>query len=720
MRRPPVRSIVVLLLIAIVATPIASAQRLRLGDPKPPELGASSYAFRRAFELRAEVDRLPRDDATANADSAGVILDASRRAWRQVAATWLSAATSFDRAGIDDDELESALIVAGHRLADAGPTLDAWLNSLEANGDFDLATREAALWGLRRFNERAATLDANAAPPKSFESLDAHTRRFIRPLFDAVLATAPDATPYSGWTLSSQPPEPSSRLAATRDRINQASIDDAVRAAALSRLNELETAQSFRIAWPDLDAALTDLESLTRVAEVTAAADWLGAGVVSDLITLLAEATALVGDDEARAANSGRLRRLEFARRIIESTATLRGATGRDRIALRALEELITNLDVRAVDTAALVRLRLLADILDGFIEFRTMSESKMRLEMRRAHKLIEDAYREVEQELLDQLRRLEEPREALSDPDFLSLNAKRRTLLGDMRRLRSVDQWIERMADGDRAIERDLTLRLVALAEALANPMTRPDAADQLAAFDNQASRFLVLPLEERINSNDATTLRPLESLALRLPTIIREKRNLWILAWARRPDAVPGAAAEVEALERFLAAHRASLRLDALGDSPASLNAWAPWYLDASTIAAGRSRLERGRDGIAPLVDRGGPPLIRALDELDRDAGFALAVASLLDQAPVDGDRSATSLAGRLSPLVYPPSSGAPLLAARGLVSRLVRWQTEDDHPAPTRSRDERRELAAYLEFASERVRVAADAAGMKSVGE
>ncbi len=629
--------LLLLLRVAVVVVPvgIVSGQTLQLRDPQPAELGDRSAAALARMELARVGERQSRELAD-DPQAAGV------------ATAWIGLASGLLEAGEANGTADARLLLAGFTLADACPTL---ADSLTGADRLTAAEADAFRRGCEAFAtlhrqpgaDAAALLEAAGRATEALTRIEAAT-------------SGPD-----GAALPEVLPE-------------------ALRPATLEALNRLEATLggeveggdplTERVRWAGRRLAIGPMpatvdpsrcwETLQRIAEEMAAG---GSGIadVSERLSLLA-------------AIDGRLEAMLRVRGV--STALMAAARG------------TMMLNVAEVDATGRAGRRLtqhleeVESLLAMLQESAALPQTAQSIELRRLDAALVETLHGLQRTLLVSLAIGVEARESRSDPGWLSLASRLRRCCTDLRRLRMIGMWAERLSEGRQPMWQQIEARLIREATALADPLQRDAAGGRMDRVEFWAMSCVPMPGEGRMEPGraDARVVDLLGTMTGEVRDVMGASRRTLASRYAEGLEWEAQGKVESRALQlaRFGAA------MDAwclLWEEGARLNASAEWQLPESALAAERDGLEAELRRCASYVIEGGGDLDEALQRLERECALALAGGALLKGGRVEAAGGVRGAAGEVVAIAerMDERSGLLAAAAEAMVARRDLMQVE-----------------------------------------
>lgn len=680
------RVVAILAALVLSVSGSAGAQILDLEDPRPPATSASSYSMVRAAQLERAAGRASGfDDAAVPGTSDTEIIRQSKNAWRMIAASLLRMPAPED----------SMAVVMGHTLVDGGDAIDATLDQiLSDNGTGTLPgpQRRACFESLIRFLERA---DLPMASPDAGPSRLNAARRALEPLLEAI-ATIEETTPVSGW-----PSVASSAHAASGDVAAMQAIIDAWADAACPPPTEIADAlrrHVGRLSRSDEDAAsrtqtspgvhATGLPVLMEYGRAISRASWLRQG---DKHLLHWDALSVALDRIAQATSLSEV--LDLLNRInlttacfnqLEEMASTRVPSSM-RFRVQAVYEFLRELDPTRDVAYQDWRLDQLRQALLLAMDARRLPAVEARVDMRRIAKEIQTDYLRAEASLLVTLSASSfDPSASRADPAYISLAARTRRELEDLRRVRGANHWIDQMAERDRNLQRELKKALLDLRAQLKDFLVADDVSARLEMLERDVVRFVELPQENALTQPGSTARQVVGQHTQAMSTRIAVARRAWVNAWAKNRG-IDEATRTMDDLYRWSVALDASVRLRSMldddGYSGEAINAWAGWQCDPESMRRDLVGLERSLNSVARAFEtdssRG---RTRLIDQLERRAAPALLAGCLLmEQTRFQSlPRNAT---GTLCQVVFPPTTGAWEGENAERYARFVRYRREVD---------------------------------------
>jgi len=571
----------------------------------------------------------------------------------------------------------SVAAMEGFRLADARRSVDTALarGLLSAEGGGTprpRRDRERVLRGLDRFAElapRAMAIPGLIEPDR----LDGALATALRPLVDALatLEGLPADAFGTGW-----PVEPNGR---TSPEPSTPAGPDAARW-------PLSAA-----AWADVTSDGTDRRrrAAARLAAALGDCPWFPDARRTPLDAELAGAVADGEPDDPRNP-SATLSFLEARAALAESiAASLAGDPRRfERIRPGAIAPVVSTLapDEESRERLGTARLARIAVRMRSVLEAAAESPAEageVARDLRVARRALVERSREADRAALARLADLLATPDALVDPAVLATFTAQRDAADDLARLDRIDVLARRMGGVRPQASEPIRRRLVAAAEALADPGRRERAASAFDALAGQVDRFAFLPFEDALRRETPEATELSGGKAAELAATIGLTRADWADAWARGESS--GEAAE--AMGRLWRLARAMDLVAEFGFAAGVdrreaglLSAWGGFHaprgvlgpalvdLPARIRLACLAALEAGKTGDADAFERG-------LADLERDLPLVALVATLRERLRRWLDERPPPPVGILAATREPPEPEAFALRQRLPLARIAR---------------------------------------------
>jgi hypothetical protein len=675
-----------ILALAAPGGPDAAAQTLDLDAAgEPPALGLDTFAAHCVRQLEEEMAVLARQPA----DTAGPAGDVLRAA---LGVRWLAAAL-LERAdrGTDGGSLD---FIAGLRLYRGCADLDETLKGvLEPDSDPGAAS------ALRRFNDRLEALPREL-PAEEGADPDEQLGALLRPLADAVAALAPGpvANHYvvaGDISHGAGIGEPAGTRIDELLRQLEARIDTArlaeQTAGQLRRINEyLRRGSAFDEYQPFIERYCRLLAEVLDLADAAHGAEWLDEDRREHYRLETHEAVALFGDPYTRREAVQRLRRLAAARHAIDRISTL--AQGPE-VDLEALQmAFLVDPGDQDPDMETLVR------VLDAMIAYRDLAEPQLPHELRRAWRKLDASYRAAERALMEELAVLVGRPDALSNPALAGLLLEHEQHLGDLERLAKVPAWVETVRFISARGAGPFSGHVRRLAGWLTDPVRRPDAVRALGAIEQQLDDYYPMPFEQALRQGGRPAIMATGGLHEQLVARIDDERRAWAEAWDE--GALSPTARRMRLLYRLTRTMADTETLLELGDDALILNRWAAWELEPEAfrrlVADLGNRLKLATTAALEADDAG------LRDQLDRIQAPTAALVNRLAEAlrePLGRlPPGALSIVGQC---VRRPGPDAWMLARRGEIADICRFEMELQHARATGREEQAARLTAYVDM-------------------
>ncbi len=640
-------------MLALAATLTLATNPVRARPDEPPRLGLDSYAAFCLGILQQETTELRRRAAIAHRDRKEVLQGAINI--RRLAGGLLEAG---DRA----EEKGSVAVLSGYRLFRGRRMLDETLFALRPNGADDAgdAKIQTARDALHQFNSKTGTLMEGAWPPPevSADSIDATLAFCFQPLV-VTIELLEDASLAIHWIPLG--PRSSSELAAIEQRLPEAPIGSGTRTELAAIAGFLRRGEAFAELRPRVETYARLLIELLDLADAIAEAQWLDEALRAALETQINSTVVLFRDRATRQPGRQELRELAALEPLIRRITTL---SVQDGIDLKQLRAALGGL-VAAIDSAenngrtSQASAQRLGVILQRMVAFRELGDPSRPGELHVVRRKLYEAYRSSERALVARLPELVGQPGSLSDPALGSLVADHKQHLEDLKRIDMLGPWVARIG----GIHPDATTRFAGRIRTyiqwLGEPSRRPEAILAMDRFQRQLALFHPLPHEDRLREGLAIVATG--GLSRELTRTIDQARKRWAQAWSAG-DTASHAAARMHTLYRLTKAIAETQELIALGDAASTLDRWAAWELNPSTLAGVTTDLpNRLKLATAAAVDGDDLGLQHQLDSIERDLGLAKLIGRL-----------GTSLSGPLGKLpagavsIIGQSVGAPTAQA------------------------------------------------------
>ncbi len=485
--------------------------------------------------------------------------------------------------------------VAASRLTANRDAIDQLL-ATSASDEADGASGAAARAALRRFVEHQPLRTA-ALMTTDVASFDDALLAFIAPIVEASGSPPHEAT--SPWPRRSQldlrapppaattPMEPSGErrrdpprdAGELRTRILNAPLDQPTREALLAHADKLRLAERFVDLQPSSQRSIAALAPLIDAVETIHDLTWLDAPAKEVRTTRLVEALmTAAGHSVDRASHPhliGAGRHAALMRRITalaEANVEVRELAKVDAL----IDEMLASSERASI---ALRQLPLLIRLLDRMIETRELkADALKRSDLRQVYeRLLRDALA-AEKQVVSVMRRLASEPASEADVAVGALLADHAQLVEDVRRVRNVDGWVDRVARINPRAESRFHNQVRRMCASLADMNRRDDTVRAMDSFQRQLAWFYPLPLEDRLAELDRDVIELTGGRQQELRNLINSARADWAEAWAAG-DAASEAGGRLLLLYRLMRSAEEAMALR--GGGAANLSAWGPWNL-------------------------------------------------------------------------------------------------------------------------------------------
>lgn len=696
-------------LVMMMVVSSASAQLLRLGAPRPPELDEDTYAALVAGELLAELDARPNpaaDDISARATLLRaeiryrlLIIDLLRRGDRARSDGSIAVITALALAE-RRDELFTALqpVVNADRTANmAGPTVDR-LRSMQAS--------------LNRFNR---AVDGFLAKPVA---VDAATLDDELPLVLSGLAhayrTISGSEFVSHWIDRDAAAVREVDLTALEERINRSPLHESALEALHATHAYLVEGAAFVEYRPLVTLYARDLNRLLQAAEIARDAAWLSAERRAEMTDRLERAAILFQTIDTRDEARALIARAELESDFIERLSRL-SAPGAHRVHPRAIDSLArTGTALLAADggaaggTGGTEHRRRLIEVIDRMIAFRTETAGVVRRELRGDLRQfavrLERAYLDREAALLTEIETIATRPSALADPAFLSLLQNHRQSLEDLERMRRLPDWVDAVSRANPRAVNGVETQLRRLAQDLLEPVRRQNAVTLFEQFERQVRDFAELPLEAALRAGEEEIASLTNGRFAAIAALIDEQRSRWAEGWARG-EATGEAVDRLRLLRRLLHTIDDMGGLASAGGEATLLNRWSAWYSTPRVLgSAGNDLPNRVRLATQAMLTNNLDEVVRQLDRVDADLPLAALVGRLVRRYERDLAALPEGPRATLGRALFPPGPNAELLAERRTLADLCRYAIEARYAEGAGRAAVANAIRAYLHFAAD----------------
>jgi len=669
---------------ALAATLTLATNPARARPDEPPRLGLDSYAARCLGILQQETTELRRRAAIAHRDRKEVL---------QAAINIRRLAGGLLEAGDRAEENGSVAVLSGYRLFRGRQMLDETLYALLPNGaeGAESAKIQTAREALHQFNSKTSTLmDGTWPPPEvSADSIDATLAFCLQPLAVTIglLEGAPVAIHWIPHGLRS-----SLELAVLKQRLPEAPIGSDTRAELGAIAEFLYRGEAFAELRPRVETYARLLIELLDLADAIAEAEWLDEALRAALQTRMHTAVLLFRDQATRQPGRQALRELAALGPLIRRITTL---SVEDEIDLKQLRAALGAL-VAAGDTAenkgriSQASAQRLGVILQRMVAFRELGDPSRPGELHVVRRKLHEAYRSSERALVARLQELASQPGSLSDPALGSLVADHKQHLENLKWIDMLGPWVAQIRLIQPSAATRFAGRIRTYIQWLGEPSRRPAAILAMDRFQRQLALFHPLPHEDQLREGGAIVATG--GLSRELTETIDQVRKRWAQAWAAG-DTASQAAARMHLLYRLTKAIAQTQEMIALGDAAGTLDRWAAWELNPSTLAGVTTDLpNRLKLATAAAVDGDDRGLEHQLDSIERDVGLAKLIGRLGTSLSGPLGKLPTGAVSIIGQSVGAPTAQAWLFDDRRRLADLCRYAMELQYAQVTG----RRELA------------------------